>query len=267
MAKDKPYPHDNPPDALPEAPSPHVNMAGEDAYWRERFAREAYYRAPLAYEDYRPAYELGWTHRELHDHDFDTLEPGLAAEWASRRGASGLDWNEARLATRAAWDRADRTYFQSIASEEGDPTVDVLNELLEIARDGEYGFRTCAEQVINMHLRQFLGERSMEWRRAGEELIRWIVRQGGMPAEGGTASGAIHRGWVSLKGAFGANSDGSILEECERAEDVALARCREALARDAVASEVRHQIERQVQGAQRSHARIRQLRDQAGAAA
>jgi uncharacterized protein (TIGR02284 family) len=240
-----------------------VDHAAEDAYWSGRYQREPYYRAGLAYDDYRPAYELGWSNRSVREHDFDTLEPGIAAEWGSRRGSSQLDWNEARIAARAAWDRADATYFPH---DEGQ-VIAVLNDLLENARDGEYGFHACAEQVGNAHLQQVLNEHAIACRRAGEELMQWIVQRGGRPADGGTTAGALHRGWVSLKGAFGANSEVSILEECERGEDAALARYRKALRDDALPADVRGMLERQMEGTQRDHDQVRQLRDQAKAVA
>ena len=58
-----------------------------------------------------------------------------------------------------------------------------------------------------------------------------------------------------------ANADHSVLAECERGEDSALARYRAALAADGLPLEVREVIERQCTGVQANHDRIRQLRD------
>jgi len=74
----------------------------------------------------------------------------------------------------------------------------------------------------------------------------------------------MHRGWVHVKGAVGANSEESILNECERGEDAGLARYRKAL-KQALPADVRAVIERQAQGAQRNHDQIKALRDQARA--
>ncbi|MGJ7493583.1 ferritin-like domain-containing protein [Variovorax sp. RT4R15] len=144
-------------------------------------------------------------------------------------------------------------------------TLGVLNDLLENARDGEYGFRACAQQVENAQLKQVFNDRAIECRRAADELIQWITRRGGAPADGGSATGALHRGWVNLKGAVGANSEVSMLEECERGEDAALARYRKALKSDSLPADVRSLIERQMLGAQRNHDQIKALRDQAKA--
>ena len=147
-----------------------------------------------------------------------------------------------------------------------DEVVDVLNDLIETARDGEYGFRTCAEAVESSQLKQVFSDRALQCRAAADELVPLVARSGGTPAEGGTASGALHRGWVKVKGAVGADSAESILEECERGEDAAVARYRKAL-KQTLPADVRSVVERQAAGAQRNHDQIRDLRNQARAAA
>lgn len=141
--------------------------------------------------------------------------------------------------------------------------VDVLNDLLETARDGEYGFRTCAEEVRPGPVQQVFETRAAQCAQAGVELQDLVLRLGGTPAEGGTAAGALHRGWVHVKGALGADSEKSMLEECERGEDAALARYRKALQQN-LPPEVRAIVEHQARGAQANHDQIKQLRDQAG---
>jgi uncharacterized protein (TIGR02284 family) len=251
--------------AVAEAGNPTV----EDAYWRESFHKEAYYDTGRTYDDYRPAYEMGWSGRATRDVDFDTAEPLLASEWETRRGASNLDWSQARHATKAAWDRSDELYYgkqangNDIVSHEdlsdGD-VVDTLNDLLENARDGEYGFRTCAEQVENAEARQLFASRAEGCRQAADELVQWVRKYGGEPASGGTTAGAMHRGWVQVKGSVGADSELSILESCERGEDTAVARYRKAL-KQSLPADVLAVVQRQADGAQKNHDQIRDLRN------
>jgi len=66
---------------------------------------------------------------------------------------------------------------------------------------------------------------------------------------------------VHVKGSVGANSALSMLEECERGEDAAVARYRKALKED-LPADVRAIIQQQAEGAQRNHDQIKQLRDQ-----
>jgi len=142
--------------------------------------------------------------------------------------------------------------------------IDVLNDLIENSHDGEYGFRTLAERVESARLKQVFSDRAVQCAQAAQELTQYVRAQGGKPADGGTASGALHRGWVKVKGAVGADGEVSMLEEAERGEDAALARYRKAL-KETLPADVRALIERQAQGAQQNHDQIKLLRDEARA--
>lgn len=142
--------------------------------------------------------------------------------------------------------------------------LDVLNNLIQISHDGEYGFKACAEQVDSASLKQVFTERAAQCAQAANELSQWVRAQGGEPKEGGTAGGALHRGWVHVKGTVGADSEVSMLEEAERGEDAALAAYRKAL-KEELPSDVRALIERQIQGTQQNHDQIKKLRDEARA--
>ncbi|MEJ8850611.1 PA2169 family four-helix-bundle protein [Variovorax rhizosphaerae] len=252
-----------------------INPTAEDAYWRKSYDTQPYYESGLGYDDYGPAYQLGYTGRGTLGSDWDTVEPTLASRWETDRGTSRLDWPRARAATRAAWDRADETYFSTdeITTGEGpqygdpmsnDDVVDVLNDLLENTRDGGYGFLACAEEVESPTMKQLFVSRAEGCRQGEAELVQLITSLGGEPAEGGTTAGALHRGWVHVKGSLGANSDLSILESCERGEDTAIARYRKAL-RQNLPANVRSVVQRQAEGAQRNHDQIRDLRNAARA--
>ena len=99
-----------------------------------------------------------------------------------------------------------------------------------------------------------------ECRAAGLELQTLIRQLGGKPDEGGSVSGALHRGWVSVRGTLSGYSDQAMLDECERGEDAALARYRKALKGNLPAA-IRSVVERQAQGAQRNHDQVKALRD------
>jgi len=142
-----------------------------------------------------------------------------------------------------------------------DDVVDVLDDLLENARDGEYGFKACADEVDSAQLKQVFSDRASQCAAAAAELAQLIQRLGGKVDDGGTVSGALHRGWVHVKGSLGADSALSMLEECERGEDAAVARYRKAL-KASIPPEVRAVVERQAEGAQRNHDQIKALRDE-----
>lgn len=139
-------------------------------------------------------------------------------------------------------------------------TLSTLNELIETCKDGEYGFRQCAEHVRAAELRQLLVRRADDCREAATELQNEVVRLGGTPDTHGSASGALHRGWVAVRAKLSTLEDVALLEECERGEDAALARYRAAL-RHALPESVRMLVERQCDGVQRNHDQVKALRD------
>lgn len=144
--------------------------------------------------------------------------------------------------------------------------VKVLNELIEVCKDGEYGFRECAEHAKAPDIKSTLGERARDCASAAAELQRLVATYGGKPEASGTAGGAIHRGWVSLRTALTKKDDQAVLEEAERGEDAALKKYREASSKplplDAAAL-----IRKQLEGAQRNHDQIKALRDRVKATA
>lgn len=85
-----------------------INPALEDAYWREQYKSEAYYDARLTYDDYGPAYSVGYLGRSRYLDRFPEAEYELSRDWEQVKGRSRLSWPEARLACRAAWMRIDR---------------------------------------------------------------------------------------------------------------------------------------------------------------
>ena len=141
-------------------------------------------------------------------------------------------------------------------------TVDTLNDLIEICKDGEYGFRTSGEHARGSDLRQLLKRRAEECGQAARDLQSEVVKLGGAAEDTGTMVGAAHRGWVAVKGKLSGYTDLAILEETERGEDVALERYRRALSQELL-PDARSLVERQSEGVRRHHAQIRALRDQA----
>jgi uncharacterized protein (TIGR02284 family) len=142
--------------------------------------------------------------------------------------------------------------------------IDALNRLIETCRDGEYGFLSSAEHVASPLLRTLFADRAAECRRAARDLQAAINAMGAEPSDGGSAAGAMHRGWVAVKGALAGFSDVTMLEECERGEDAAIERYRKALEVD-LPADIRTLVQHQYEGAQRTHDEIRRLREEARA--
>lgn len=147
-----------------------------------------------------------------------------------------------------------------------DDVIDALNDLIETCKDGEYGFRTSAEHLKDAAIRESFMHRAEECRSGAAELAALVTGLGGKADDGGSATGAVHRGWVAVKATLTGYSDRAILEETERGEDAALARYRTALDNE-LPAEVRAVVERQYEGVKRNHLKVRTLRDQVKAGA
>ncbi len=76
--------------------------AFDSDFWRDRFPSEPYTVDTDRFEDYEPAYRLGY---ELRSNigDFDLHEPDIQERWDSVKGNSRLSWEVARDAVRSAW--------------------------------------------------------------------------------------------------------------------------------------------------------------------
>lgn len=94
-----------------------VNPTAEDAYWRENYADRPYVQEGRTYDDYRPAYEHGWSSYAVdadRGRDFAEVEPELSQKWEKSRGSSKLKWEEAKHATRDAWQRVSDTVERAV---------------------------------------------------------------------------------------------------------------------------------------------------------
>lgn len=147
-----------------------------------------------------------------------------------------------------------------------DDTIDVLNDLIETCKDGEYGFRASAENIRDPQVKQQLLTRADECLSGARELQLLVAECGGKAQDSGSVAGAMHRGWVSVKGTLSGYSDAQILEETERGEDIAMQRYTKALKCD-LPINARTVVERQFEGVKRNHMLVRELRDRARAAA
>ena len=257
-----------------------VNPTAEEAYWKETYHREPYYEAGRSYDDYAPAYRLGLLGRNEYNGSFEESENRLASQWETRKEGSTLAWSQASVASRAAWERIDGNVrpssdyvgsTQTLVGDDNnlddsdDDVVDTLNDLLESCRDGEYGFRECAEHTQSQELKTMMLRHADECRAAGQELKTQIQQMGGEAEDGGTVNGALHRGWVSVRGTLGGYSDQAMLDECERGEDATLTSYRKAVKQN-LPPAIKAIVERQAQGTQRNHDQVKALRDSLKAA-
>ena len=185
----------------------------------------------------------------------------IEKEFGSTYGGLRQDASLAGTTPSSAMENADATFVgDRDAQDINDDAIDTLNNLLETCRDGEFGFTESAEHTKTPEIKSVFLQRADDCRMAAAELQQLIINMGGEPDEGGSVSGAMHRGWVAVKGTLSGYSDINMLEECERAEDVALAQYRKALKQNLPLHAIT-MVERQAQGTQRNHDQIRDMRN------
>jgi uncharacterized protein (TIGR02284 family) len=137
-----------------------------------------------------------------------------------------------------------------------------LNHLINICRDGQKGFDAAAQSIKDAALRAELIQYSQQRQNFARELQAMVDDCGEAPQDGGTVSGAMHRGWMKLKEAIASNDRYAVLAECERGEDSAIEAYRDAIAMD-LSAPAAVLVETQYQQIDRVHDRIRALRDAA----
>jgi uncharacterized protein (TIGR02284 family) len=147
------------------------------------------------------------------------------------------------------------------ATKKQDETIDVLNNLIQTCRDGQNGLEDAASHVENPAIRSFLGEQCRIRARFADQLQQEVWQLGGTPEEYGSAGGTVRRAWMDLKSAVG-GGDKAILSSCEAGEDSAVAQYRSALEK-LLPENARSVVALQYESIERTHERIRTLRDSA----
>jgi len=137
--------------------------------------------------------------------------------------------------------------------------IAMLNDLLQITRDGEQGFQTCAEGVQSRHLKSALEAAARHCAEGAAELEAKVRNLGGEPARGGSIGGSMHRAWTNVKSVITGMNEHAVLSECERGEDAAMA-AYEAALKKSLPTDVRTLVERQYQGVKANHESVRNLR-------
>ena len=138
----------------------------EDAYWQTQFSKETYYAAGRGYDQYRPAYEMGWSAALAYpDAQFGDVAQHLEMQWSSRKSTSLLPWREVQTAVKQAWKHAGQQ-MHSIQTQLPVQDVDAqLTETLaqlhracvllvdDLRRMVRVDMDAFAQQVLGRHMR------------------------------------------------------------------------------------------------------------------
>jgi len=92
-------------DSIAEA----VNPTAYTDYWKNNFHTTPYYSSGRVWNDYQPAYQLGYNaYASNRGRKFDQVEADLQRTWDSTKGNSRLAWDEAKGAVRDGWHYIER---------------------------------------------------------------------------------------------------------------------------------------------------------------
>lgn len=142
----------------------------EEVYWQSHFSSQAYYVAGRSYDQYQPAFSLGWNNALKNpDACFDEFTSLLEAQWTAHSGSSLLPWREVQFAVKDAWMHA-RLQMKTLQLQEPAPlcgreVTGVLQPLYrsclktagELEKLGVLQLSDFVKQIIERHVHLMQG--------------------------------------------------------------------------------------------------------------
>lgn len=138
----------------------------------------------------------------------------------------------------------------------------VTKDLVQILEDGKDGFAKGADKLADdapeaaARFREFSAQRH----RFSAELRELAENYGDEVKDSGSVSGAVHRGWMSLKDALSGSDPHAVLDAAEQGEDHAVRAYEKAL-EDELSEPLRTVVVRQAAEVQAAHDAVKALRD------
>lgn len=139
-------------------------------------------------------------------------------------------------------------------------------DIIETLEDGRKGFSDAAEKLADTNRADLAPKfRELAEQRAGfsAELETMAAAYGDDIDEDGSALGAIHRGWMSLKDALAGSDPDGVLDAAEQGEDHALKEYDKALKAE-ISADLRTVLQRQQAAVKVAHDEVKSLRDAVG---
>lgn len=241
------------------APTPQAQAsqhAQQDEFWHDHYHLQSYYVNGRGYDQYRPAYQLGWTAAQQNSADLATVMPLLEAQWSDRSGASLLAWRQVSSAVQAAWERV--RYAEPAIDLSQVQLQSLLQALQRLNLQAAKCLRIAVVQVPAGLLQQMLQRHLQNFEAASAELLQEFA----LPINdkgGWLFSGTLQRSWESIKAAIGPQGIQSLLDACEEAERMLLLVYRAAL-RERLPQAARVLLQRQAMAVQRGIEALHWLR-------
>lgn len=143
-----------------------------------------------------------------------------------------------------------------------DETLEKVNDLVRVNIDSSRGFETAADAIENASIASLFREISEERASFGRELAKFVELNDEEANDSGSISAAVHRWWISARGALSGGDDYAVLAEAERGEDK-IKEQYETVLKEIPGSALNSVLQDQYARVKRSHDRIRDLRDSA----
>ncbi len=138
-------------------------------------------------------------------------------------------------------------------------TISALNDLIQVCKDGEQGYRTAAENVKNSELETMFRGYAKQRAEFARELQAEVKRLGGEPADSGNVGAVLHRGWMDVKSALTGGDPGSIIAACEGGDENANAAYSRVASTD-VSGKTRVLVDKQWQQIKEAQTRTHRLK-------
>lgn len=143
-----------------------------------------------------------------------------------------------------------------------DPTsADLLNDLLEVARDGERFYRDAAEKVQTPALRGTFRQMAELRQRLMDDLAQHVTARGERPSDTRTLGGRARQAYADALASLRENQEEVYIRQLEAVEDRLLRHYENALGH-ASSEGVRRILQRHLLTVRAAHDRMRMLRDQ-----
>lgn len=144
-------------------------------------------------------------------------------------------------------------------------TGEQLRELIIINNDRYEGYKTAAEETKDTRLKGIFEEYSHQSKKFSDELQKFLPANSDQaPAPGETKnSGKIYRAFMDMKATLRGKDNKGILSSCEYGEDTAKKTYDDVLENSVEDSEVLDIIRKQREKLQKSHDKIKMMRDSA----
>jgi uncharacterized protein (TIGR02284 family) len=142
---------------------------------------------------------------------------------------------------------------------DNDTTVSVLNDLIQVCKDGHNGYQTATRCVTNTDLKALFKSYARQRTQYAAELQSEVRRLGGQPVNRGSLAGPAGRAWTNIRSLLCGDSEHAVFAVCERGEDSARDAYQDAVKSHDLPAHVQALLERQLAGIKEAHERVRAL--------